>query len=280
MGEIRIVTDSSCDLPEEVLQRHNITVVPLIVRFGEETFLDTDLPRPEFWRRSESDFPSTSGASLGYFVTAFQSLVQQGYQVLCLTLTGRHSSVYSSAWAAAKEHGDRVIVYDSQSISWGLGWQVIAAAEAAARGLPVDQILAIVEDVRSRVKIELVLDTLSFLRRGGRADHFIAAVDKAAHALSIKPILTFTNGELKLSALSRTWERGVKRVFAEFVSRAPFEAFAVGHTFREGRAEEFADEIAREIGFPREAIPIFETGSAIASHSGPGLLAAAGLIKS
>lgn len=279
MNRVQIVTDTSCDLPEDLIARHGITVVPLIVRFGEETYLDTELSREDFWRRSETSVPSTSGASLGYFLSAFQKLVEEGYHVLCLTLTSRHSSVYASAWTAAREYGDRVTVCDSQSLSWGLGWQVLAAAEAAARGLPVEEILDMVAEVRSRVKIELVLDTLSFLRRGGRADHFIAALDRAAKALSIKPILTFANGEMRLGALNRTWERGVRRMLAEFVQRAPFEALAVGHTFRRERAEAFADEIARETGFPREEIRIFETGSAIASHSGPGLLAALGLAR-
>ncbi|MGI6206947.1 MAG: DegV family protein [Anaerolineae bacterium] len=279
MSQIRIVTDSSCDLPEDLVAQHGITVVPLIVRFDEETYLDTELSREEFWRRAESSYPSTSGASLGYFLEAFQKLVAEGYQVLCLTLTSKHSSVYSSAWTAAREFGERVIVCDSQSISWGLGWQAIAAAEAAAKGLPLDQILDIIADVRSRVKVQLVLDTLSFLRRGGRADHFISVVDRAARALNIKPILTFASGELKLGALNRTWERGVKRILSDFVSRAPFEALAVGHTARVERAENLADELSRATGFPRQNIPIFETGAAIASHSGPGLLAAIGLTK-
>ncbi len=279
MGEIRIVTDNSCDLPEEVAKRHGITVVPLIVRFGDETFLDVDPPKREFWRRAESTFPSTSGASLGYFMSAFQRLVSEGHQVLCLTLTGKHSSVYASAWTAAREFPGRVTVYDSESISYGLGWQAIAAAEAAAKGLPLDQILKIAADVRSRVKIAMVLDTLAFVRRGGRADAFISIVDRAARALNIKPIITFTNGELRLGGLNRTWERGVKRILAEFSERAPLEAFAVGHTFRLERAQEFAEEIARETGLALDRITIFETGAAIASHSGPGLLAGIGLMK-
>ncbi|NLT43748.1 MAG: DegV family protein [Anaerolineae bacterium] len=279
MGEIRIVTDNSCDLPEEVAKQHGITVVPLIVRFGEETFLDVELPKPEFWRRAETAFPSTSGASLGYFMSAFQRLVSEGHHVLCLTLTSKHSSVYGSAWTAAREFPGQVTVCDSESISYGLAWQVLAAADAAAKGLPLEQILKIVADVRSRVKIALVLDTLSFVRRGGRADGFISLVDRAARALNIKPIITFTNGEMKLGALNRTWERGVKRILSDFAEKAPFEAFAVGHTFRLDRAHQFAQEIARETGLALDRIDIFETGAAIASHSGPGLLAGVGLMK-
>lgn len=273
MGDIRIVTDNSADLPVDLATRYGITVVPLVVRFGDETFSDTELAPGEFWRRAEKAPPQTSGAALGEFLTAFQRLVEQGAQVLCLTLTGRHSTVFGAAWSAAREFGDRVTVFDSQSISWGLGWQAIAAAEAAAKGLSLEQILEAVKDVRSRVNIQLVLDTVSFVKRGGRADHFISVIDRAARTLSIKPTLTFSGGEMKLATLSRTWERGVRRLIGEISQLAPLEGLAIGHTARQERAEEVADEVSRATGFPRESIHVFETGVAIASHSGPGLMA-------
>ena len=279
MSRLTVVTDTSCDLPDELLARLSVTVVPLIVRFGEEVYLDTELPRERFWQLAERTPPSTSAPPLGAFLATFQELVQQGAEVLCLTITGRHSNVYSIAWSAAQEFEGKVTVVDSQSLSWGLGWQVVAAAEAAARGEPLETILSIVEGVRSRVSIQLVLDTLSYLRRGGRADRFISVVDKAARALSIKPIIVFSEGEMKLSGLSRTWERGVRRMLGQFVAKMPLEALAVGHTFRRERAEEFADEFARMTGFPAEGIPIFEPSCVIASHAGPGLLAAVGLSK-
>lgn len=279
MPNIAVVTDSSSDLPPGVAARHNITVVPLVVRFGHETFLDSDLTREEFWARAKTVLPQTSGAPLGEFLTAFHRLVEQGSHVLCLTLTGRHSTVFGSAWSAAKEFGDRVTVCDSQSLSWGLAWQAIAAAEAAAHGLPLEQVLSIARDVRQRLTIQLVLDTMSFVRRGGRADQFIGAIDKAARTLNIKPTLTFIGGEMKLSNLSRTWERGVRRVASEVAAKVPLEAVAVGHTLRRERAEQFADEVAAETGFPREQVVIFEPGVAVASHSGPGLMAALALTR-
>ena len=274
MAKISIVTDSSCDLPPAFLAEHEITVVPLVVRFGDETYLDRELTPEAFWRKAERTLPHTSGAPLGEFVTAFQRLVSQGSHVLCLTLTGRHSTVFGAAWSAAQEFGDKVTVCDSESLSWGLGWQAIAAAEAAARGLPLEQILEVVKDVRSRVSIQLVLDTVSFVRRGGRADQFIGVIDKAAHAFSIKPTLTFLGGEMKLANLSRTWERGVHRIAEEIGRKAPFDGIAIGHTMRRERAEQYADEIAAAAGFPRERVHVFEPGVAIASHSGPGLLGA------
>ncbi|MHB0876307.1 MAG: DegV family protein [Anaerolineae bacterium] len=277
MAEISVVTDNSADLPPAIAAQYGITVVPLIVRFGDETFMDTELAPGEFWSRAQVSPPHTSGAALGGFVSAFQRLVSEGSHVLCLTLTGRHSTVFGSAWTAAKEFGDRVTVCDSESISWGLGWQAIAAAEAAARGLPLEQIIEAAKDVRSRMSIQLVLDTVSFVRRGGRADHFISVIDKAARTLSIKPTLTFVGGEMKLANLSRTWERGVRRIIAEIGQRAPLDGLAIGHTMRRERAEQVADEIAADTGYPRANIHVFEPGVAIASHSGPGLLGALAL---
>ena len=277
MASISVVTDNSADLPADIAAKYGITVVPLIVRFGEETFMDTRLAPGEFWRRAEKAPPQTSGASLGEFLSAFQRLVAQGSQVLCLTLTGRHSTVFGAAWSAAREFGDRVTVFDSQSISWGLGWQAIAAAEATAKGLALEQVLDAVRDVRARVNIQLVLDTMSFVRRGGRADHFISVIDRAARTLSIKPTLAFVGGEIKLATFSRTWERGVRRLMTEIGQIAPLDGLAIGHTARRERAEQFADQVAQDTGYPRQNIHVFEPGVAIASHSGPGLLAAVAL---
>jgi DegV family protein with EDD domain len=279
MEAISIVTDSSCDLPPAVLAQHAVTVVPLVVRFGEKVFLDTELSREQFWRLAEQAPPFTSGAPIGGYVAAFQRLVEQGSRVLCLCLTARHSNVVSTAWSAAREFGDRVAIFDSQSLSYGLGYQVIAAAQAAAKGLPLEQVIAAAKSVRSRVHIQILLDTVSFVRRGGRADHFIGLIDRAARTLSIKPILTFSAGEMRLLNLSRTCERGLKRMLAEVSARAPLEELVVGHTFRQERAEQFADELAAATGFPRQMIHVFETGSAIASHSGPGLVAAVAVSK-
>jgi len=273
MDGISIVTDSSCDLPQAVLSQYGITLVPLIVRFGEKVFLDTELSREQFWRLAEKTPPFTSGAPIGDYVTAFQQLVERGSRVLCMCLTGRHSNAVSTAWSAAREFGDRVTVFDSQSISYGLGYQVIAAAQAAAKGLSFEQVVEAAKSVRSRLNVQILLDTVSFVRRGGRADHFIGAIDRAARTLNIKPILTFNTGELKLANLSRTCERGLKRMLAELSARSPLEELAVGHTFRQERSEAFADELAAATGFPRRRITVFETGSAIASHSGPGLIA-------
>jgi DegV family protein with EDD domain len=277
MTDIAIVTDSSADLPRDVLDRYGITVVPVIVRFGNRVYQDTELTREQFWRMAERMQPHTSGPALGAFISVFQSALERSAHVLCLTLTGRHSNVFSSAWSAAGEFGNRVTVCDSESISWGIGWQAVAAAEAAARGLPLEQVVRAAQNVRSRVSIQLVLDTISFVRRGGRAGHFIGMVDKAARSLSIKPILTFSGGEMRLVNLSRTWERGIRRIVADLLQRAPLEAIVVGHTLRQERAEQLADELASATGLPRAGIRIFEPGAAISAHAGPGLIAVAGL---
>ena len=132
---IHIVTDSSCDLPRRLVERFKITVVPLIVRFGEEVYQDGELSVEEFWEKAAGPHhPQTSQPSLGTFESLFERLVGQGKQVLCLTITGKHSGTFNTARLAARRFGEKVRVFDSFSLSLGLGIQALAAAQAARAG--------------------------------------------------------------------------------------------------------------------------------------------------
>ncbi|MCK4449692.1 MAG: DegV family EDD domain-containing protein, partial [Anaerolineae bacterium] len=187
---IRVVTDSSCDLPRRLVERFKIAVVPLIVRFGPEVYYDGELSVDEFWEKGAGPHhPQTSQPSVGAFEEVFERLVTQGKQVLCLTITGKHSGTFNSARLAAQRFGEAVKVFDSLSLSLGLGLQALAAAQAARAGRSMQEILALLEDVRGRMRLTIVLDTLENLRRGGRADGFIAIADRMARALNIKAII-------------------------------------------------------------------------------------------
>ncbi len=133
MSSIRIVVDNSCDISPSVAKELSITVVPLVVNFGKETYLDTELTREEFWKKaSEGCHPQTSQPPVGAFIEAYKPLVEAGHEVICLTITGKHSGTYNSAWVAAQEFEGRVSVVDSLSLSWGLGWQALATQETGA----------------------------------------------------------------------------------------------------------------------------------------------------
>lgn len=270
---IRIVTDSSCDLPQQLLERFKITVVPLIVRFGTEAYQDGELSVDTFWEKAAGPHPpQTSQPPVGVFEEVFKHLVAQGKQVLCLTITGKHSGTFNTARLAAHSYGDAVEVFDSLSLSLGLGLQALAAAQAAETGHTMQEIIALLKHMRARVRLTVVLDTLENVRRGGRADGFIAVVDRMAQMLNIKPIVNFVDGRLRLLSAARSFQGGLRRMLSSVDELGPLEHLAVVHTRNAEKAEEIAQQLARRLGFPREDIWVRETGAVLASHAGPGVI--------
>ena len=270
---IRVVTDSGCDLPRRLVERFKIAVVPLIVRFGTEVYQDGELSVDEFWEKGAGPHhPQTSQPSAGAFEEVFERLVAQGKQVLCLTLTGKHSGTFNSACLAAQRFGEAVKVFDSLSLSLGLGIQTLAAAQAAQAGRSMQEVLALLKDMRARIRVLLVFDTLENLRRGGRADGFIAVADRMTRALNIKPVINIVDGQLRLLGAARSFQRGLRRILSLVERLGPLEHLAVVHTRRLETAQEMAGRLAERTGFPRERIWVEETGPALASHAGTGVI--------
>lgn len=270
---IRVVTDSGCDLPQRLVERLKIAVVPLIVRFGTEVYQDGELSVGEFWEKGAGPHhPQTSQPSVGAFEEVFERLVTQGKQVLCLTITGKHSGTFNAARLAAQRFGEAVKVFDSLSLSLGLGIQTLAAAQAAQAGRSMQDVLALLKDMRARMRVMLVFDTLENLRRGGRADGFIAVADRMTRALNIKPVINIVEGQLRLLGAARSFQRGLRRILSLVERLGPLEHMAVVHTRRLETAQEMASRLAERTGFPRERIWVEETGAALASHAGTGVI--------
>ncbi len=273
IDKVRLVTDSSSDLPEQLLQRFKIAVVPLLVHFGTESYSDLELSPRAFWKKAaEVARPQTSQPSPGVFEEIFERLVEQGKQVVCVTLTGKHSGTADTARLAAKRFGEAVQVFDSQSLSLGAGFQVLAAAKAAAGGCSMENVMAVLDDVRSRVRLAVVLNTLENVRRGGRADGFIAIVDRMTRVLDIKPIVGFEEGHLQLLGVARSFRRALGRVLDMLEGVGPLEYLGVAHTRNREMAEELADRLAERFGFPRERILVQEAGAVVGSHAGIGAI--------
>jgi len=274
MGQfIRVVTDSSCDLPRRLVERFKIAIVPLIVRFGPEVYDDGQLSVEEFWEKAAGPHhPQTSQPSVGAFEGVFERLVAQGKQVLCLTITGKHSGTFNSAHLAAQRFGEAVEVFDSLSLSLGLGLQALSAAQAARAGRSMQEILALLEDMRARMCLTILLDTLENLRRGGRADGFIAVAERMTRALNIKAIINVVDGQLRLLGAARSFQRGLGRVLNLVERMGPLEHLAVVHTRRQEIAEQIADRLAERTGFPRERVWVRETGAVLACHAGVGVV--------
>ncbi len=280
MGGIAIVTDRGCDLSPELQERYDITVVPLVVRFGREVILDNgSLSGDEFWEKvaSSPSFPQTSQPSAGMFVQAFAPLVAAGFHVLCPLITGRLSGTCNAAHAAAQGFPGKVTVFDTQSLSLGQGFQVLAAARAVKQGLSLAAIINRLESIRARTHLFIALETVEYLRRGGRAGKVMPILDRVVRALNIKPLLRITDGEFQVAGVARSAARAVRRIVRDIAALAPIEALAVAHTRRPEDAAHLAATLAREVGLPEDAPLIAEAGPALSAHAGPGVIAAAAI---
>jgi len=280
--QVRVVTDSAADLPAEVVTRLAITVVPLVVRFGRETFLDGQLSSEEFWQKVDQGphHPGTSQPSVGVFEEAFGHLVDAGHTVLCLTITGRHSGTFASASAAAVRFGDQVRVIDTLSLSIGQGFQVLAAARAAMRGMDLDRVAGLAERVRRRTHLYILLDTIEHLRRGGRADVLMPVLSRVARTLRIRPVLDIVDGQLSLHSLTRTYGRGLARIRREIAQLQPVESLAVIHVCCPEPAQDTARALAEELSYPLKDIVVRETGAVLSSHAGPRVVGVAAVQQS
>ncbi|HIP95926.1 MAG TPA: DegV family protein [Anaerolineae bacterium] len=273
----RIVTDSSCDLPAALIEALKITVVPLIVRFGSEVYQDGELSRDEFWDRALSapPYPQTSQPSIGAFEDVFASLTADGSSVVCLTVTSKHSGTYNSAWAASQRFVGLVHVIDTASLSLGHGLQVLAAARAAAAGRIAEEITALVADLQRRMRMFILLDTIEYLRRGGRADGIMPILDRVARALRVKPLLTLVDGKLSPFTLARSHSHGLARIRQEIERLMPVEQLAVVHSRFAEAANDMAQKLAQLTGLPLSDVLVAETGPALASHAGPRVIGVA-----
>jgi len=278
---IRVVTDSSCDLPPRIVEELKIVVVPMIVRIGGEEFLGTDLGIDEFWvkvhaARARGLFPQTSQPSMGVFEEVFASLTEGGGQVVCVTITGRHSGTFSTAWAAARRFGEAVTVVDSRTTSLGLGFLAMAAAQAAHSGASLGEIEALLKEMRTRTHLFVVLDTVEFIRRGGRADALMPMLSRLMRFLEIKPIIGFIEGKLKLLGQARTFPAALTRLDRQVVALCPLKALAVLHTRRPYDAQLMAARLRESTGFQGQIL-VKEAEATLSSHAGPGVVGVVGV---
>jgi DegV family protein with EDD domain len=206
------------------------------------------------------------------FEAAFAPLVESGAAVLCFTITSRHSGTYSSAWAAAQRFPGRVLVWDSRSLSVGMGLQLLEAARLVREGLSCWEVVRRVAEVRRNSRLTILLDTVEYLRRGGRVQGAIKVLESLVRILNVRPLLRMVDGELRVLGAARSFRLGLARLRGEARAAQPLYRLAVGHTRRPEEAVGLAEEIARECALPAHAVLVAEVGPALASHGGPGLL--------
>jgi len=270
---VRIITDTGCDLPPGQEEALGIIAIPFFFHFGMETHRDKQMPMASFLAKAREEWPKTAAPSSEEFAEAFRSCLDDGDDVLCLTITGQHSATYNGALLASREFpADRVAILDTQSISIGQGVLVEAAAHAAQQGASLAEVQTVVRVLQERLYVYITLDTLEFLVKGGRASRFSHMLSKL---LKIRPILTMEEGKLTLSAKARGRDAAKQQLLELVRDHAPIQTVRIGHVACEDEAQRFAKELARRIGVAQETIPIVETGMALATHGGPGTLGVA-----
>lgn len=210
---IRIVTDSSCDLPDDVANSYGVRIVPLSIRFGDEEFIDREqLSTSEFWARcaEQSTLPETAAPAPGQFEAVYRELAADGATgIVVVSLSGAMSATMQSAELAARSVSDDipVRVVDSRSVTMGLGTIVLASASRAAGGASLEEVEAFATDRAKRTRVFGALDTLENLKKGGRIGNAKALL---ATALAIKPIIEVVDGQVEQGGKQRTRSKALK----------------------------------------------------------------------
>jgi DegV family protein with EDD domain len=277
--KIGIVTDSTSDLPAYLIEQHNIQVVPTILILDGKEYADgTGISREEFYTRLPSllSQPTTAAPSIGDFSTPYETLFSQGCDhIISIHAASQLTTIINVARQAAIEFPDKVTCIDSGSLSLGLGFQVLAAAEEAELGLK--PALNAIESTRKRLQVSAALDTMEYLKRSGRVPTAVAAL---GGILSIKPMIELIDGEVIAIGAVRTTGQADERILKFLLERGELERLAILHTNAEPRARKLLNEMmshARQ-SVPRDILFVNVT-AVIGTHLGPNGLGFAAVRK-
>lgn len=272
-SSIAIITDSTCDIPAEMLEQYGIIIVPLTIVWGDQQYLDgVELTAEQFYERlpGEPHHPTTSQPSPQAFQQAYQQAAERGAgEILVFTISSAMSGTIESARQAAKDFPVPVQVIDGKNNSLGLGWQVIAAARVREAGGTTSEILAAAEKVRRRMVYYVTLDTMEYLVKGGRiggATKFISSV------LQIKPLIYVnpTTGTVAPSIPARSRARAIEGLYREFFNHIDTDKpmhIAVLHNNAAEEARQLFERVQQEHA-PAELI-LRLVSPVLGAHTGP-----------
>ncbi|MGI8781673.1 MAG: DegV family protein [Solirubrobacteraceae bacterium] len=279
MSRVAVVTDSTHYMPRDVVERHGIHTVSLYVRWGDPPADDREADLPDFdafydHLRSARELPTTSQPSVGDFLAVWEPLLEQGSDIVSIHLSGGISGTVRSAEQARGqlvEGGlavERIEVIDSGSVCAGLGLMAIAAANAGEAGADAAGVAGRAREVRAELKILFAVETLEFLRRGGRIGGAQAWIGST---LRIKPILAIENEVVPVERV-RTWGRAFERMVDHLgtLREDGNDRFFVQHIQAPDQAEKLARRGEAIYGRPPEFVS--EMGPVIGAHAGPGLI--------
>lgn len=270
--KIGIVTDSTSDLPADLAQRFGIEVVPSVLVIDGKQYADgVGISRNDFYARLPAmiQFPTTAAPSIGEFLVRYQKLFTLGCDhILSIHAASQLTAICNIARQAAQDFPDRVTIVDSGSLSLGIGFQALAAAESAESGADLEAVLASIQAAHRRIRVFAALDTMDYLRRSGRLP---AAVTMIGGVLNIKPVIELAEGQVKFASVVRTTHQANERL-STFLKGGglPLERLAIMHTGAELRARAFLSQLMDEIAMdlPREIVMVNAT-PVIGAHLGP-----------
>ena len=276
---IRIVTDSTCDLPDDIIEQYNITVVPAYVNIGDQSLTDgVQLTRADFYSNlpSYSSHPTTAAPAPGEFAKAYERVGSEGAtEIISVHISAELSGFFNSARLGAQATEHNITLVDSRSVTMGLGLLVLRAAQAAEAGKSKDDIVAMLNDLIPRTFVYAAADTLEFLRRSGRVGFAQAGLGSL---LRIKPILVVTEGKATSFDRVRTSKKIAPKLTDLLAKHGELEALAIIHAAAPERAEGL--KVLVENRFPSGSQELVtQIGPAIGAHIGPGTIGVAFIEK-
>ena len=280
MAGVRVVTDSTADLPAELVSALNISVVPCQLLWGDKTYRDgVDIPPAEFYRRlaSSREMPRTSQPPVSAFLEVYQRLLDGdgASAVVSIHVAGTLSGTLNAAWAAAQclSTPERVAVVDSGQVSMGLGWAAVEAARMAGNGAGQAEVVRAMQALPPRLRTAAMIDNLDNLHKGGRIRHISALLGTA---LQIKPLVSLQDGQVTVWARVRSRSRAIQALVGQVRSWGPLAEVAVLHA----GAEELGLALLaglRDLFAEREP-KVLPAGSALTSHLGLGAVGVCALV--
>jgi DegV family protein with EDD domain len=274
---VAIIADSSSDIPKDICEKYSISVIPLYVIFGSETYKDDgkQLTIKAFYDkiRKSPSLPTTSQPTPGDFLELYRELLKTHDSIINILISKKMSGTIASAELAARELPDAdITIIDSEKVHMPCGFIAVKAAQMAASGSTKEEILAKVDEMKEKVTVLFIPRTLEYLKKGGRIGRAKALM---ASLLEIKPILTLHDGEVSPYKNTRRWEQGKQEIIniMETMIKNPQKLHVfVGDSDMKTEGDEFASKIKNKFN-PQELIR-GDLGPVVGSHAGPGTLAA------
>ncbi len=276
---VRVVTDSAADIPQALVTQHAITVVPLSIRFGSESYQSgVELSTADFWEKlkTSTESPATAAPSAGDFQTAFEQLLSQGASgVVSVHLSSKLSATYQSAVVAAQEVGkDLVKVVDSLSVSAGTGLLALHASERADAGASAAEIADEMDGLRERLRVYFTIDTLEYLRRGGRIGGAQALLGTM---LKFKPVMSLEDGIVEPVTRVRTRPKALEHLANLALKDKDATDRLIVISAEASDIDRFMSALGQSMSI--DPSDVWELGPIVGAHGGPGVIGVAYLLK-